>query len=357
MERTLGAMVAALALIASAAVGVGGAAGREATDASTWTAQTVPTSGSRTPVLYDVAAVSPQVAWAVGSRSVANDSLATEVIKTIDGGRTWFIQYLPGTCCEARSIAAASPNTLFLVRSLPGGSSEVLRSPDGGTTFGFGGASPTPLWAVAAGSTTNGWAVGSAGKIMVTSDGLSWLPRSYPTTANLWATTAGSATVGWAVGDDGTILKTADAGRTWTAQPSGVSVALLGVSAVSSDVAWAVGQSGVVLRTADGGQSWSRATAPGSTNLIDVAATSATSAWGLLSYEAGVSRIVATTDGGATWTPQYTATVDSSRQLGGIFAVTPYAAWVVAGGQILATGPSYPNATRIALPMVEQPTR
>jgi photosystem II stability/assembly factor-like uncharacterized protein len=347
------ALLLALLLLA-APTGAAAQRGALAAAGSTWTAQQPPLSSGKTPVLYDLTAVSPQVAWAAGSKSVANDSLASEVIKTTDGGATWFIQWQPGSCCEVRSIVAASPTDLWLIRTGLNNRYEVLRSTDGGTTFNFQTSAPTPLWAVAAGSASAAWVVGTGGRILVTGDaGRFWIDRSYPTSASLWATAAASPEVGWAVGDDGTILNTRDGGSTWVAQPSGVSTALLGVAAASPRTAWAVGSDGVILKTTDGGDRWTAERSPIVADLIGVTAASESVAWAMSAVEGGVTTIVGTTDGGATWRTQYQdAGLSNPRRLGGIWAVSPYAAWAVSTGQILALGPSYPGAKREYVPLM-----
>src|SRR5215211_7871744 len=84
--------------------------------AAGWTPEPVPTYSGRSPVLYAVAAASPSLAWAAGSRSVANVDLSSEVIRTTDGGASWHIQWSPGGCCEIVGLAAA-PSMLWAVRS------------------------------------------------------------------------------------------------------------------------------------------------------------------------------------------------------------------------------------------------
>jgi photosystem II stability/assembly factor-like uncharacterized protein len=227
--------------------------------AAGWTPEPVPTYAGRSPVLYAVAAVSPSLAWAAGSRSVANVDLSSEVIRTTDGGASWTIQWSPGGCCEIVGLAAASPSVLWAVRSSVCGGSDILHSVYGGDTWtsrltGTG----TQLWGITAPTTSTVWAVGYLGTIFTTSDGgASWRARFTSVDKPLWAVSAASSTIGWAVGSDGTILNTVDGGVTWTTQRSSVTEHLLGVSAASATEAWVVGVNGVVLKTADGGATWS----------------------------------------------------------------------------------------------------
>ncbi len=61
-----------------------------------------------------------------------------------------------------------------------------------------------------------------------------------------------------AVGVNGTILTSDDSGQRWTQVPSPVSTDLTAVAFATSDNGWAVGHDGVILRSRDGGRSWTR---------------------------------------------------------------------------------------------------
>ena len=63
---------------------------------------------------------------------------------------------------------------------------------------------------------------------------------------------------GWAVGHYGTILHSTNSGKTWEYQQSGVAADLFSVWAKTPESAWAVGNQGVVIHTLDGGKSWKR---------------------------------------------------------------------------------------------------
>lgn len=67
---------------------------------------------------------------------------------------------------------------------------------------------------------------------------------------------AGGRLVG--VGVNGTILTSDDGGQRWTQAPSPVSTDLTAVAFATPDNGWAVGHDGVILRSRDGGRSWTR---------------------------------------------------------------------------------------------------
>ena len=83
---------------------------------------------------------------------------------------------------------------------------------------------------------------------------------------------------------------------------------LRGVSTPSAEVAWASGMHGTYLRSLDSGATWQAAQVPGAEALDfrDVEAFSADVAYLLAAGPGDQSRIYKTTDGGKTWTLQFT---------------------------------------------------
>ena len=143
-----------------------------------------------------------------------------------------------------------------------------------------------------------GWAVGTHGTVMYTSDGgVRWSAQAVPSAADLYGVAAAGARRAWAVGADGTILRTTDGGLTWDAQASGSVRDLFGVCAVSVREAWAVGERGTILRTVDGGRTWITRDSPSSETLFGVAF--ADRRRGLVCGARGL--LLRTRDGGDTW--------------------------------------------------------
>lgn len=125
-------------------------------------------------------------------------------------------------------------------------------------------------------------------------------------------------------GDDsrvGVIVRTTDGGQSWndtTIQLPGILIPTLNsVHFISPEVGWAVGvdsgEDGVVIKTTDGGGSWSLTRLAQKQTPISVFFTDADSGWiggstPLPDDEdsiGGPTAILATTDGGQTWRPQY----------------------------------------------------
>jgi photosystem II stability/assembly factor-like uncharacterized protein len=104
--------------------------------------------------------------------------------------------------------------------------------------------------------------------------------------------------------------------QSWEVQTSGIDTNLRGVSAVSATdakgtpdpVVWTSGSNGVILRSLDAGKTWKRLHVAESDALDfrGIIAFNAATAYVMSSGEGEKSRIYKTTDGGETWTLQYT---------------------------------------------------
>ncbi|MEX2113916.1 MAG: YCF48-related protein, partial [Pirellulales bacterium] len=118
---------------------------------------------------------------------------------------------------------------------------------------------------------------------------------------------------GWAVGDRGANWHTLDGGRHWSLQASGVDSRLASVVFLDRKIGWAAGgatqpythvSSGVVLRTQDGGAHWSverRAMTPA---IARIGFFDPLRGWALGQPSALFpSGVMATEDGGRTWSP------------------------------------------------------
>ncbi|HXE58855.1 MAG TPA: hypothetical protein VNK43_12710 [Gemmatimonadales bacterium] len=93
-----------------------------------------------------------------------------------------------------------------------------------------------------------------------------------------------------------------------TPQTSGTTALLQAVSAVDERVVWIGGHRGTFARTVDGGARWGAGRVPGADTLQfrDVHAVSADVAYLMSAGSGELSRIYKTTDGGRSWTLQFT---------------------------------------------------
>ncbi|HEX3868326.1 MAG TPA: hypothetical protein VHV78_16290 [Gemmatimonadaceae bacterium] len=97
----------------------------------------------------------------------------------------------------------------------------------------------------------------------------------------------------------------------WTPQQSNTTAEFRGLVAVSPTVVWASGTRGRVARTTDGGITWRVDTVPGADSLDfrDIAASSATRAWAMSAGEAEKNQAqIFHTENGAVWSRQFQTT-------------------------------------------------
>lgn len=172
---------------------------------------------------------------------------------------------------------------------------------------------------------------------------------------DLWAIAFGDADHGWAVRrgvfhEKASVLATTDAGRTWSEQSPGTRNArLLAVAATDARHVWAVGEQrikglsdqgkGLVLASADGGATWTRQRLPAGLVPFRAAFADARHGWliaGGASHFDFDYHVLATTDGGRHWRLSYSA--PSGIALFGVAAAGPRRCWVVGYGEHPQTG-------------------
>jgi len=141
----------------------------------------------------------------------------------------------------------------------------------------------------------NGWAVGSRGAILHTTDGGKNWNQESKTHQMLISVTFTDADNGWAVGV-GTILHTTDGGKNWNTQASKTPKWLNSVTFTDTNNGWAVGGSGTILHTIDGGINWNKQNSNTPLSLGSVTFTDADNGWAV-----GPGTILHTTDGGKNW--------------------------------------------------------
>jgi photosystem II stability/assembly factor-like uncharacterized protein len=140
-----------------------------------------------------------------------------------------------------------------------------------------------------------GWAVGSKGALLATTDGgRSWEVRRRPTEDTLRDVYFANEETGWLVCDRSIyllktreeprsyLLKTVDGGASWSrveATGADVDVLLTRVTFVDEARGWAFGEMGALYSTTDGGASWSRQIVPTKHLLLGGAFLSAGQGW------------------------------------------------------------------------------
>ena len=194
----------------------------------------------------------------------------------------------------------------------------IFRSGDGGRTWERQHAdTKRPFLAISCVGPGRAWVAGKEGIMFQTTDaGASWKPATTGSNRHIFALQFVDEKRGHAAGDFGAMVHTEDGGQTWTQQrvpdstvlpdeaiDMGVEsgdVNIYGISYGDRDHVWLVGEFGIILASSDGGATWTQQHSPFESTLFGVHFTDAQHGWAV-----GIdSVIVTTTDGGATWTVQ-----------------------------------------------------
>jgi photosystem II stability/assembly factor-like uncharacterized protein len=189
------------------------------------------------------------------------------IIKTTDGGATWF-QISSGTGASLNDIARFSSGNLVAV----GDNGSVLTS-DGSSPWILQEAlSQYPLNAVHVIGGNNVVVADQGGQVYKSTDGgLNWSP-SGGTPAHLSSATDVHFTSlldGWVIGQSfstGALYRTSDGGDTWTPVPDFLGF-YVSVDVVGSKI-WAANVGGLYYRSIDNGASWIEGEIPGSPHNI-----------------------------------------------------------------------------------------
>ena len=225
---------------------------------------------------------------------------ATDVLKTIDGGITWY-SCLGGGLPDVYSYALHFPNkdTGYKVEyNTTYGISQMSKTTDAGETWyslfsGWHGIGDY-LYDVFFIDGYKGFVVGKNGKIFKTTDGgTHWTLIPSGTTNSLNSIFFANNSTGYIAGSGGVILKTTDGGNSWSSLTSGTMADLATMYFINPDTGF-VGGNNVILKTNDGGNTWLILSCPvyiKSMRFFDIN----------YGYIIGNGKLLKTTDGGNTW--------------------------------------------------------
>lgn len=299
--------------------------------------------------LRGLSVVDDRVVWASGARGA--------VLRSIDGGVTWFADSVPGyATLDFRSIHALNDGAAFIASAgeAEKGLAKILATGDAGRHWNLVYTTDLTgvfLDAIAFWDTKNGIAlsdpVDGAFVILVTSDGgRRWervpardLPRTLPGEAAFAA--SGSALVvngardvwiGTGGGGRARVMRSNDRGRSWTVvdvpvHAEGPAAGIFALSFFDARRGIAVGgdytrpnlAARSVAVTTDGGRSWRSASAPPAAYLSGVSYASSNDV-----IAVGLAGTFVSRDGGETWTLTDTVAMNSVRFRGRRgFAVGP----------------------------------
>jgi photosystem II stability/assembly factor-like uncharacterized protein len=147
-----------------------------------------------------------------------------------------------------------------------------------------------------------GYAVGRAGTVIKTTNGgSSWILQNPGVTKDIFQVVFPTdANIGYAVGDSGLILKTTNGGINWFSQTSGTNRKLRSVCfPIDNNIGYVVGDYGIILKTTNGGSTWNPLISGTTQNLYSVSFPNNVDT----GYVVGTGDVVLkTTNGGTNWT-------------------------------------------------------
>ena len=245
--------------------------------------------------------------WTNGGTSIAGGIIHA----TVDGGANWTKQTSPTQWSDPVGIAFANARCGWMVESWQQMKPyTVLATTDGGATWRVQDlGTPASISGIACADSAHAWAVGD-GVVVATTDGGAHWRQQYTTKAGgpggLLSVACADARYGWAVGD-GIILATDDGGARWKRQGRVSRYYLDDVACTDADHAWVVGEDGsnrgVTLATANGGATWGLQFRC-KDGLSSLAFTDVRHGWAV-GFD---GTLLATTDGGDSWTSQHSGT-------------------------------------------------
>lgn len=207
------------------------------------------------PRLRGVRFFTKQLGFAIGA---ANRFYPSGVLRTEDGGRTW--EPVEGANAAWQCGWFMNPETGFMAGRLSRRGSmqgqRVLVDPN--QLAGL------QTWrSMKVTSTAPSWMVGDGARVLFSADGgITWtappapLPEALSRFVDFHAVASRQQRV-WIAGSPGSVVfHSADGGRTWVSQSTGHTATIRGLHFVDAQRGWAVCDLGVILATTDGGQSW-----------------------------------------------------------------------------------------------------
>jgi photosystem II stability/assembly factor-like uncharacterized protein len=169
---------------------------------------------------------------------------------------------------------------------------------------------PRTLTGIAFADGKHGWAVGTKGLILATSDGGRTWNAQTSTGPHLWHVTCVDAKHVWAIGPHGALLRSSNGGSTWrTDEIAGVDMVDSGgggITFADASHGW-IATGDAVRASSDGGATWAVQYQRKGIRLRGVACSDSEHVWavGTRGGFDGQPVVIATTDGGATWTDQH----------------------------------------------------
>lgn len=178
----------------------------------------------------------------------------------------------------------------------------------------------------------NGWAVGSWGTVLHTTNGGStWQVQFTGITATLFDIDAGDASNAFIVGANGVYLSTSNAGSNWFLSYVGTGTWNYCIEYLVNRYGWIGGMGGWLFHTTDGGAIWAEQPSSTTQSIYDVTFVNNNTGWAA----GGAGFLRKTINSGTTWLSQNSAT---TADLHGLWFIDSQNGWVVGnGGTVLRT--------------------
>jgi photosystem II stability/assembly factor-like uncharacterized protein len=300
------------------AVGEYGTVIRSFNGGQTWQVQ--PTVGGITEVFYAVYFVNTTTGWVSGENG--------RVLKTTDGGASWFNQITP-IFNDLFAVQFASN----LIGYVAGNGGKILKTTDGGDTWiELSSGSLANFFGLYFLDQSTGWVVGTGGTVLKTSDGgQTWNSQATNIPQTLYAVQFLSSSTGWVVGSTGQVLKTVNGGVTWTPQPQGTNLSFYAMHFLNTSTGYIVGSYGNIRKTTNGGIQWFDQSAGTENDFYAIRFSSTTKGWAV----GDQGTILATTDGGTTW--NFQSSLNKTEMYGIYFPTVSFGYAVGDVGTILKT--------------------
>jgi photosystem II stability/assembly factor-like uncharacterized protein len=201
-------------------------------------------------------------------------NLGNSILSTSDGGAHWTQLALNDTSFAVYGIDCPSPTVCFAVGGMQNNTAAIVYTTNAWATWTvMPSAGPQYLSSVSCSSIQTCVAVGYAGTIMRTTDGVNWSTSTAPTVATqqLRSVDCPSAAACFAVanGNPSSIFATTDGGATWSLQSSPATNFLWDVDCATTTTCMVAGR-GAILGTTDGGTTWSLQKAGTNNDLVGV---------------------------------------------------------------------------------------
>ena len=241
-----------------------------------------------------------------------DDTLGTSrVVSSADGGATWQMQVL-GQSVSLTSMAVGGSGALCAVGrgsvcSADGGATWSAQGLPPGSAGNLDFVSDREGWATGGGlfAALLGSGGDRSGSVLHTDDGATWQEQLSETACSFHDVDFADADHGWVVGSRGAIRYSADGGDSWVRQGPVRGAVLTQVEATGDGTAWILGfrQTGggpTLLRTTDAGAVWLPVKLPAGMYGLTMRCLSGREAW-VAGIDGTGASVVHTQDGGATW--------------------------------------------------------